>query len=242
MASAAENVNFLDLACLLKIEKDTTLERFGSTINASVFDAANITGSLKQKGLIDFTAYYPGPNSIVVTDAGKQLNADAEAKAAESLDALDEEILKQMSGGKRFPTELQSTLNVRSKDLAFRLYKLYKQGFLGYELKNGNVELMLTEQGFLRSRPVQAVQPPKPQQAQQPQQATQPQANIARPPEAQAETQQNGGMQETSQAAQTIKLHGKPRRKLFIVVAVAIAILVAIYYLYVYMPGALPAI
>ena len=46
MASNPENINFLDLACLLKIEKDTTLERFGSVINASIFDAANITGSL----------------------------------------------------------------------------------------------------------------------------------------------------------------------------------------------------
>jgi hypothetical protein len=242
MASSPDSINFLDLACLLKIEKDTTLERFGSTINASVFDAANITGSLKQKGLIDFTAYYPGPNSIVVTDAGKQLNVDAEAKAAESLDALDEEILKHMSGGKRFPTELQSTLNVRSKDLAFRLYKLYKQGFLSYELKNGNVELTLTEQGFLKTRPVQVVQPPKPQQAQQPQQAALPQANVAAPQEARAEVQQNSDTQETAQSAQTIKLHGRPHRKLLIGVAVVIAILAVIYYLYAYMPGVLPAI
>ena len=160
MAADSENINFLDLACLYKIGDDTTLERFGSVINASVFDAANITGSLKQKGLIDFTAYYPGPNSIVVTDFGKQLKQEADAKGAEALDSLDDEILRQMSGGKRFPAELQSTLNIRSKDLAFRIYKLFKQNLVGYELKNGNVELMLTEQGFLKTKPVQTLQVP----------------------------------------------------------------------------------
>ena len=124
--ASEENINFLDLACVFKIVQDTTLERFGSTINSSVFDAANITGSLKQKGLIDFTAYYPGPNSIVLTDAGKKLKEDAEAKSMAPSDSLDEEILKQMSGGKRFPIELQNTLNVRPTDLAFRLYKLFQ--------------------------------------------------------------------------------------------------------------------
>lgn len=157
-----ENINFLDLSCLFKIAPETTLERFGSVINASIFDAANITGSLKQKGLIDFTAFYPGPNSIIVTEQGKKLKEEAETRSAEPVDNLDDEILRQMSGGKRFPTELQSTINIRSKDLAFRIYKLYKQNYIGYELKNGNVELMLTEQGFLRAKPTQMVQPPKP--------------------------------------------------------------------------------
>ena len=54
------------------------------------------------------------------------------------------------------PTELQSSLNIRPKDLALRLYKLSRQGLIGYELRNGNVELMLTEQGFLKSKTAQA--------------------------------------------------------------------------------------
>ena len=77
---------------------------------------------------------------------------DAEAKSAAPIDSLDEEILRQMSGGKRFPVELQNGLNIRPMDLAFRLYKLFKQNFLSYELKNGNVEIMLTEQGFSSRR------------------------------------------------------------------------------------------
>jgi hypothetical protein len=151
-----DNITFMDLACLFKIAPDTTLERFGTIINASIFDAANISGGLKQKGLIDFTAYYPGPNSIAVTDAGKALKADADAKSTAVLDELDEEVLKQLSGGTRMPTELQSTLNLRSKDLALRIYKLGRQGLLSYELKNGNVELMLTEQGFFKAKAAHA--------------------------------------------------------------------------------------
>ncbi|MDE1874147.1 MAG: hypothetical protein KGI04_03455 [Candidatus Micrarchaeota archaeon] len=238
MASNPENLNFLDLACLFKIEKDTTLERFGSVINASVFDAANITGSLKQKGLIDFTAYYPGPNSIVITEAGTKLKADADAKSAESLDNLDEEILRQMSGGKRYPTELQSTLNVRSKDLAFRIYKLFKQNFLSYELKNGNVELMLTEQGFLKAKPViQAVQVPKPQ----PKQQMQAMGHQAAPQQAQTAAQQPGNnTQDAEQMVKEIKLHGKPRRGLWIGIVVVIVVAAAAYYLYA--AGMLPAI
>ncbi len=229
MASDPENVNFLDLACLLKIETDTTLERFGSVINASVFDAANITGSLKQKGLIDFTAYYPGPNSIVVTDTGKKLKADADAKSAETLDSLDDEILKQMSGGKRFPTELKSTLNIRSKDLAFRIYKLFKQNLVSYELKNGNVELMLTEQGFLKAKPAQTVQIPTPSQMQ----AT-PQAGPA--PKEQAKgneaAQINNGAVDINQMAAELKKPKKGRKGLMIAVVVVVVIIAVLYYLY----------
>jgi hypothetical protein len=158
-----ENITFMDLACLFKIAPDTTLERFGTLINASIFDAANISGSLKQKGLIDFTAYYPGPNSISVTESGKALKDEAEAKSATVLDELDDEILAQLSGGTRIPVELQSTLNLRSRDLALRIYKLSKQNLLSYELKNGNVELMLTEQGFFKAKSAKAQAMPQAQ-------------------------------------------------------------------------------
>lgn len=222
MASDPENINFLDLACLFKIIPETTLERFGSVINASVFDAANITGSLKQKGLIDFTAYYPGPNSIVVTDAGKKLEEEADAKSAEQMDDLDEEILWQMSGGKRFPAEMQSTLNLRPKDLALRLYKLGKQNYLGYELKNGKVELMLTEQGFLKAKSIQAVQAP----AMSMQQQGAPQKTVAE--------QQMKEREDMSQVIEDIKKSKKGRRRLVFALAVVIAailIFLVLYYL-----------
>ncbi len=150
--AADTNISFLDVACLLRISPDTTLEKFGSLINASVFDAANIAGTLKQKGLVDFSSGFPGPTSMQLTDAAKALISELDAKSGEPLDSLDEEILTQLSGGKRIPSELQASLNIISRDLAFRLYKLYKQNFVNYELKNGNVELLLTEQGFLKAK------------------------------------------------------------------------------------------
>lgn len=147
---AIEDINFLDLACLLKIGPDTVMEKFGSLINTSFFDASSIAGTLKQKGLIEFTNDFPGPNGMKVTELGKGLMTEAEAKGAEQFDTLDSTILQQMSGGKRMPAELGNTLNIRSKDLAFRLYKLYRQNYIIYELKNGTVDLLLTESGFLK--------------------------------------------------------------------------------------------
>ena len=148
----AEDITFLDLAALIKIGSGAQLERLGSALNSSIFDASNIAGALKQKGLIEFTANYPGPNNIIVTEAGKALVAEADSRSAEAFDRLDETILSQLSGGKRLPIELQNTLGIRSKDLAMRLYKLFKQGYMSYEIKNGNVEILLTEKGFLSTK------------------------------------------------------------------------------------------
>ncbi|MDE1860253.1 MAG: hypothetical protein KGH72_00880 [Candidatus Micrarchaeota archaeon] len=148
----ADEPTFLDLVCIMQIGQDTTLEKFGSTINASIFDASNIAGTLKHKALIDFTSYFPGPNIIVVSDAGKLVLNEAQAKATEPFDPLDETILWQLSGGKRIPSELQAALNLNPKDLALHLYKVNSQGFISYDLKSGNVELLLTEKGFIKAQ------------------------------------------------------------------------------------------
>ena len=150
---------FMDLVSLLQITPNTPLEKLGSALNSSIFDASNIAGTLKQKGLIEFTAYYPGPNTITITPAGTGLISEANLKSAEPLDHLDTTILQQLSGGKRSPLDLQNTLNLRPKDLALRLYKLYKQGFAIYELKSGTVAIMLTEKGFLNAKANPTQQP-----------------------------------------------------------------------------------
>lgn len=157
-----DEITFMDLASLLSIGPDTTLEKLGSAINANFFDASNIAGSLKQKGLIDFSASYPGPNTVTITDTGKALISEADAKAASPYDNLDDAVLVQVSGGKRLPLELQNTLNIRPKDLALRIYKLSKQGYLTYDLKSGGVIVMLTDSGFLKSKTASAMTPPAP--------------------------------------------------------------------------------
>ncbi len=242
-----ENINFLDLACMTKITPETTLENLGGTINSSFFDVANIAGTLKQKGVIDFNSAYGAPTSIALTETGKKFLADVDAKAAEPMDQLDDEILKQLSGGKRYPTELQSTLNLRARDLAFRLYKLSKQNLLAYELKNGNVELMLTEQGFLRAKQSSAMQAPKPQTQQpaaQPQQVKMQKPTIAQPMAGQPVTGQEmagqqamDGKKDVGQMPGEIKLHGKPHTKqimLTVVLLIILAALVAHFYLHLF--------
>lgn len=245
----AEEINFLELACLLKVTPNTVLERFGSAINASIFDASNIAGSLKQHGLIDFTAYYPGPNEIVVTDAGKKLIAEADAKSTEAYDKLDDAVLAQLSNGKRIPVELQNTLNIRPKDLALRLYKLSKQGYMIYELKSGGVDLLLTETGFLkvgtqpviqkpRPPPQQTAPPPSPQAMGVP-----PMTGQAAPDTMQGQPMQGemGAMQQPGRPGhanpnEPVKLHGKPLSKSkalpIVIIVIVIILLLAFAHLY----------
>jgi predicted transcriptional regulator len=153
----SDDFDFLDLACIIKIAPEAVLEKFGSQINTNFFDASNLAGTLKQKGLVNFTSTFPGPNTIIVTESGKQFIGEAESKSNLPFDPLDADILKQLAGGKRLSKELAPSLNIRPKDLALRIYKLNKQGDIIYELKNGTVELMLTEKGFLKVKEIQGV-------------------------------------------------------------------------------------
>ena len=145
-----DNINFIDLIVLTKIKPDTLVEKFGAEINASFFDSSNILGGLRTKGLIDFSTNFPDQNKIIITDTGKQLLADAETKSTAEFDALDFEILKQLSVSKRDINDISSTLNIRPLDLAFRFYKLLKNDYIAYNFKNANIEIMLTEIGFIK--------------------------------------------------------------------------------------------
>ncbi|MEM0087045.1 MAG: hypothetical protein QXD58_00420 [Candidatus Micrarchaeaceae archaeon] len=211
---AVAGVNFLDLACLTRIAPDTTVEKFGSVINSSFYDVANITGTLKQKGLVDFTSNYPGPNGLLITDAGKQLLAEADAKSTEAFDEFDSEILRQLSGGKRLPDELAAALNINSKDLALRLYKLYKQEYIIFDIKNGVVELTLTEKGFLKVKGMPQAAP----QAQATPAGQQQQAPLA-----------EKGMQAQQQVPSQVKRSSNVI-KFVVVIIVVILLLVVLYY------------
>ncbi|MGC8669879.1 MAG: hypothetical protein ACP5TL_01865 [Candidatus Micrarchaeia archaeon] len=145
-----EDLNFIDLVALSRIKPDTVVEKFGGIINSSFFDASNILGSLKQKGLIDFTTAFPGQSSITITDLGKQTLQESEEKAKEDFDALDFAIITQLSGGKRGLADLGGAVNVRQKDLAMHLYKLSEQQYVSYSIRNGNIDISLTEKGFLQ--------------------------------------------------------------------------------------------
>src|SRR5271167_4142556 len=119
-----DNINFIDLVALMRLTPDSTVERFGGLINSSFFDASNILGSLKQKGLVDFITQFPSQSAITVTEQGKQLITEAQEKAATTVDKLDMEILSQISKGNKTLQDLSTVVNVTSKDLAMHLNKL----------------------------------------------------------------------------------------------------------------------
>ncbi|MGC8547379.1 MAG: hypothetical protein ACP5MC_00040 [Candidatus Micrarchaeia archaeon] len=222
MAENSNEINFLDVVCILRITPDMTEEKFSGAINASYFDAANLVGTLKQKGLIDINSGFPGPTSIVLTDSAKALLNDLNARSSEPLDVLDSEILRQLSGGKRLPMELQSTLNLVSKDLAYRLYKLYKQNLLTYELRNGNVELLLTEQGFLKANAT-SLQAPA---AAQPQQQVQQGVAGAQAQQATGPQQQSQQTQEINQMQNELVKPKQSRKANIMVLVVAVVVIV----------------
>jgi len=145
-----DNITFIDLTALMRITPDATVERFGGLINSSFFDASNILGTLKQKGLVDFITQFPSQSAITVTDEGKKLIAEVQERAANPFDELDHTILTQLSKGNRTLVDLSANVNVTSKDLAVHLNKLSVQQFISYELRNGNMTINLTEKGFLR--------------------------------------------------------------------------------------------
>ena len=248
----ADEPNFIDLFALTKITPQTVVEKFGTSINSSFFDASNILGGLKIKGLIDFTTVFGGQNSIAITDLGHKLLDEATAKVNLPLDHLDIAILVQLSGGKRSLNDLTNTLNIMPKDLSMHLYKMMQQGFLSAEFRNGVLNLMLSEKGFMQAKaglPTAQPQPaPQPVGLQGPQQAgiqnqpTMPQQaqpvhaasqqNIqhaaAQPPPAQAtamQQQPQGNVEEMAQQLQQSKKSRKGIAAAVVIIIVIIAVL-----------------
>ncbi len=174
-----DEINFVDLAALTRVTPDAVVEKFGSAINSSFFDASSILATLKQKGMIDFTTAFPGQSAITITDLGKQLLNEAHDKANTPFDQLDLTILSQLSAGKRNVQELNQSVNVTQKDFALRIYKLAQNAFLSYDMRNGSISIALTEKGFLQVKsgmpqPMQAAGPTTiPQAPQEMQQAAQ---------------------------------------------------------------------
>ncbi|MFA6213784.1 MAG: hypothetical protein WC717_00715 [Candidatus Micrarchaeia archaeon] len=141
-------LTFLDLVILKKIDDGSSVENFGSTINTSFFETANLLGTVKIKGYISIETSIGGISKVAATDAGKGIMALAEKKASEPIEPLDNALLHALAGGAKDPEALQAQLNIRSGDLAYHINKLAAQGFIDYEVRSAKASLMLTEQGF----------------------------------------------------------------------------------------------
>jgi len=141
-------LTFLDLVILKKMDANSSVENFGSTINTSFFETANLLGTVKIKGYVNIENSIGGMSKVTITDAGMGILALAEKKAADPIEPLDNALLHALAGGAKDPEALQAQLNIRSGDLAYHINKMAAQGFMDFEVRSGKVSLMLTEQGF----------------------------------------------------------------------------------------------
>jgi DNA-binding Lrp family transcriptional regulator len=154
MPAGDKELTFLDLMVLQRIGPDTTLERFGSKINSSYFDAANILGSIRLKGYVEIESSI-GASKVSVSEAGKAILAMAEEKSHGEIDELDKRILGEVSRGVKDVGRIGDSLNIRSGDLSYHIYKLVKNNYVDYDLRAGKVSVMLTENGFKNARPAE---------------------------------------------------------------------------------------
>jgi hypothetical protein len=237
-----DNITFVDLVALTRITPEATVERFGGLINSSFFDASNILGTLKQKGLVDFITQFPSQSAINVTEQGKQLISEVQEKSSAPFDTLDMAVLLQLADGKRSLPDLSTGVNVTPKDLATHLYKLSVQQYISYEIRNGNMNLTMTEKGFLRVKEGM----PKPGEAQQPQQpqsamtgamaAQQFQAPSAAPQiqgtqERRPETQAPAATPEEVKSLET-RIQGEKKLKSLVTIVVIVLLVIVLSLLY----------
>jgi len=143
-----DELNFLDLAILKKVDSEASVERFGSIINTSFFETANLLGTVKIKGYVNIESSVGGISKVTLTEAGSALLSVAEQRAKEPIEPLDNAILHALAGGAKELDALQSSLNIRSGDLAFHIGKLVAQGLMDYSVKSAKVSFVLTEAGF----------------------------------------------------------------------------------------------
>ena len=141
-------LTFLDLVILKKIDSESTVENFGSLINTSFFESANLLGTMKIKGYISIESSIGGTSRLTITDAGNGILALCEQRIHEPIEPLDNAILHALAGGAKELEAMQTSLNIRGADLAYHINKLISQGFMDYSVRSAKVYFVLTEQGF----------------------------------------------------------------------------------------------
>lgn len=141
-------LNFLDIVILRKIDAESSVEKFGSMINTSFFETANLLGTVKIKGYLNIESSLGGISQVTITDAGTSILAVADQRAKEPVEPLDNAILHAVAGGARELDALQQALGIRSADLAYHINKMLAQGFMDFEVKSAKVYFVLTEMGF----------------------------------------------------------------------------------------------
>jgi hypothetical protein len=143
----ANDLTFLDLVVLEKVQGDTVMETFFGEIGTSFFDTAALMGTMQVKGLISIKSGV-GRSTVTRAAEGEKVLGFASSRVVEPLDELDHAIIKAVASGTNEFSKMQDQLNVRSEDLAYRFYKMTKQGYLAYNIRNSKTYFTLTENGF----------------------------------------------------------------------------------------------
>jgi hypothetical protein len=142
-----KDLTILDLVVLEKVEKDSVMDSFGGKLYSSFFDTAALMGTLQVKKLIQINSSI-GRSIVNRTEYGEHVLLSAQERSNEPLDGLDHAILKAVASGARTFEAVRAELNIRSDDLALHIFRLVKQGYSDYEIRNAKLGLNLTENGF----------------------------------------------------------------------------------------------
>jgi len=162
-----KDLTIMDIVVLEKVEKDSVMDSFGGKLYSSFFDTASLMGTLQVKKLIQVNSSI-GRSIVNRTDYGEHVLIAANERASEPLEGLDHAILKAVAAGAKTFEAVRSELNIRSDDLSLHLFRIIKQGYADYEVRNAKLTLNLTENGFKltgfvpKKQPVAAPVPAQP--------------------------------------------------------------------------------
>jgi len=142
------DINFLDVILISRVDNETTLENYGGKINTSFFEAANLMGLLKVKGLVMFEQSIGGKSPVKLTDKAVTVLNLMKERSEEGITNLDKAILNAIADGATNHIAIESVVNVASFDVALHLYKLYTTSKIEYTISSGKLTIRLTEKGY----------------------------------------------------------------------------------------------
>ncbi len=143
---SGNDLEFIDVIVLKKIDADSTVESFGSKLGG-IFESANILGGIKLKGYIDIHSII-GNSPVILTEKGDSLLHDLDVHSRSNISKIDKAVLDSIKKGFSESKQISRMLNINSRDIAYSLNKLWVKKYINVDSHNGKVEITLTALGF----------------------------------------------------------------------------------------------
>jgi predicted transcriptional regulator len=140
------DLEFIDVIVLKKIDADSTVESFGSRLGG-IFESANILGGIKLKGYIDIHSII-GNSPVIITEKGNSLLHDLDVHSRSDISKIDMAVLDSIKKGFSESNQISRMLNINSRDIAYSLNKLWVKNYIDVDSHNGKVTITLTTLGF----------------------------------------------------------------------------------------------